>query len=148
MTKGTDTVFGIEPDQHLMASYYRNTIIHHFVNKAILEMALLSASDAPDGENEAAFWAETLRLRNFFKFEFFYPTKKKFMKQLRTELESSDPRLAGATASGRPGNTAHVERHAAAAGHATLLPFVEAYSVVFDLLARLPDEGGLEEVIA
>ena len=47
--EGTDTVFGLEPGQHLMASYYRNTIIHHFVNKAILEVALLRASEAPEG---------------------------------------------------------------------------------------------------
>ena len=29
--------------------------------------------------------------------------------------------------------------------HATLLPYVEAYSVVFDLLARLPGEASLAE---
>ena len=65
--EGTDTVFGIEPEQHPMASYYRNTIIHHFVNKAILEVALLKASDAPEGQAMDAFWQETLSLRDFFK---------------------------------------------------------------------------------
>ena len=29
--------------------------------------------------------------------------------------------------------------------HATLLPFIEAYSIVFDLLARLPAEDSLEQ---
>ena len=143
--EGTDTVFGIEPDQHLMASYYRNTIIHHFVNKAILEMALLKASDAPDGENEAVFWAETLRLRNFFKFEFFYPSKKKFKKQLRLELEKSDPRWQERLQAGSQETLLMLSGMHPLLAYATLLPFVEAYSVVFDLLARLPTEDSLEE---
>jgi hypothetical protein len=40
--EGSDIVFGLDPARHPMASYYRNTIIHHFVNKAILELALLA----------------------------------------------------------------------------------------------------------
>jgi glycerol-3-phosphate O-acyltransferase len=143
--EGTDTVFGIEPDQHPMASYYRNTIIHHFVNKAILEVALLSASDAPAGETENAFWKETLRLRNFFKFEFFYPNKKKFKKQLRAELERSDPDWQARLQAGGQETLLMLTGMQPLLAHATLLPYVEAYSVVFDLLARLPAEASLAE---
>ena len=143
--EGTDTVFGIVPEQHLMASYYRNTIIHHFVNKAILEMALLKAGDAPDDETLDTFWQETLRLRDFFKFEFFYPSKKKFKKQLRAELDRVDP--AWQERLERNGQEALVLLNAMypLVAHATLLPFIEAYSVVFDLLARLDAAGMMEQ---
>jgi glycerol-3-phosphate O-acyltransferase len=143
--EGTDTVFGIEPEQHPMASYYRNTIIHHFVNKAILEMALLRASDAPDDETVEAFWRETLRLRDFFKFEFFYPSKKKFKRQLRTELDRVDPAWQQRLEKGGPGALSLLNEMHPLVAQATLLPFVEAYSVVFDLLARLDAAGLMEQ---
>lgn len=143
--EGTDTVFGIEPSQHLMASYYRNTIIHHFVNKAILEVALLRASEVPREETVNAFWDEALRLRDFFKFEFFYPSKNKFEKQLRTELERQDPQWEQHLQAGQHETLSMLREMQPLLAHATLLPFVEAYSVVFDLLARLDTEAGLQE---
>jgi glycerol-3-phosphate O-acyltransferase len=148
--EGLDTVFGIEPDQHPMASYYRNTIIHHFVNKAIIELALLKASDAGSGQGVETFWDETLRLRDFFKFEFFYPSKKKFSKQLKAELERSDPAWAEVLETGGDAILRMLFQMQPLLAHATLLPFVEAYSVVFDLLVRMDvtEIPGEEECIA
>jgi glycerol-3-phosphate O-acyltransferase len=134
--EGLETVFAIEPDQHPMASYYRNTIIHHFVNKAIIELALLKASDAGAGHSEDAFWEETLRLRNLFKFEFFYPSKKKFKKQLRAELERSNSAWQENLAAGGEDTLRMLFQMQPLLAQATLLPFIEAYSVVFDLLVR------------
>jgi glycerol-3-phosphate O-acyltransferase len=143
--EGLDTVVGIEPDQHPMASYYRNTIIHHFVNKAIIEVALLKAGEADDGQGLDVFWQETLRLRNFFKFEFFYPSKKKFRKQLRAELERSEPAWEEILEAGGDGIARMMSRMQPLLAHATLLPFVEAYSVVFDLLVRMDAGQGYSE---
>jgi len=143
--EGTDTVFGIEPEQHPMASYYRNTIIHHFVNKAILEVALLRAGDVPRGQALDAFWQETLRLRDFFKFEFFYPSKKKFKKQLRLELDRVDENWREQLEMGGQAVQELLNKMYPLVAHASLLPFVEAYSVVFDLLARLDANEMLEK---
>jgi len=143
--EGIDTVYGIDPSQHLMASYYRNTIIHHFVNKAILEVALLRASEVSREEALDVFWQETLRLRDFFKFEFFYPSKKKFRKQLLVELERTDPLWEDRLLAGQQETLAMLAGMSPLLAHATLLPFVEAYSVVFDLLARLGAADGLAE---
>jgi glycerol-3-phosphate O-acyltransferase len=143
--EGPDTVYGLEPGQHMMASYYRNTIIHHFVNKAIVELALLRASEAPEGETLEVFWQETLRLRDFFKFEFFYPSKNRFKKQLLVELERVDPRWKERLLASREEARLLLAEMLPLLAHATLLPFVEAYSVVFDLLARLDETGSLSE---
>ena len=43
--EGIEPVFLIGPDQQLAAAYYRNTIIHFFVNAAIAELSLLRAAD-------------------------------------------------------------------------------------------------------
>jgi glycerol-3-phosphate O-acyltransferase len=143
--EGSDTVFGIDPASHPMASYYRNTIIHHFVNKAILELALLGAADVPPQEGQRVFWAETERLRDLFKFEFFYPEKSDFRQQLEQELTRVDADWERRLQQGGPQILELLENMRPLVAHATLLPFIEAYSIVFDLLARLPAEDGLEE---
>ena len=145
--EGSDTVFGIDPASHPMAGYYRNTIVHHFVNKAILELALLGVGQAP-GENlpdqtEALLWVETERLRDLFKFEFFYPEKSEFRVELERELQRVDPAWRERLAQGDvPGLLVALRPLVA---HASLLPYVEAYSVVFDLLARLASDETLTE---
>ena len=139
--EGLDTVFGIEPGQHPMAGYYRNTIIHHFVNKAIIELALLKASDVGGEGATDVFWNETLRLRNFFKFEFFYPSKKKFKRQLKDELERSEPAWQEKLGAGGEDIMKMLAQMQPLLAHATLLSFVEAYSVVFDLLVRTGKDG-------
>ena len=58
----------IDPDQHIAAAFYRNTIIHYFVNGAIAEVALLD-------EPSSSFWEEVLTLRDLLKFEFFFPPR-------------------------------------------------------------------------
>ncbi len=45
--EGPEVVYGIGLNQHSVASYYRNTVIHFFVNKAIVELALLKSVTGP-----------------------------------------------------------------------------------------------------
>jgi glycerol-3-phosphate O-acyltransferase len=151
--EGSDTVFGLDPARHPMASYYRNTIIHHFVNKAILELALLAAAAAPEealaeagpADPLAAFRTETERLRDFFKFEFFYPGKAEFRGELEAEMGRVDADWANRLRRGPAEALALLARMRPLVAHATLLNFVEAYSVVFDLLARLEPNEALAE---
>ena len=42
---GTEAVWGIGEDQHLVAAFYRNTAIHILVDRAIAETALLAAAE-------------------------------------------------------------------------------------------------------
>lgn len=132
-----------------MAGYYRNTIIHHFVNKAILELALLAAAalpaDAAPTDLPAAFWTETERLRDFFKFEFFYPGKAEFRGELEEEMRRVDPDWHNRLRRGPAEALALLAGMRPLVAHASLLHFVEAYSVVFDLLARLDPGDALEE---
>ncbi len=45
---GTEPVWRIAEHQHLVAAFYRNTTIHILVGRAIGEVALLAAEEAPD----------------------------------------------------------------------------------------------------
>lgn len=82
-TGGDEPVYAIERGQHLVAAFYRNSAIHHFVNRAIVELML--TSDAPEP------WAEAFRLRDLLKFEFFFPDRDTFRAELVDELRRIDP---------------------------------------------------------
>jgi glycerol-3-phosphate O-acyltransferase len=140
---GPEVVYGIAHNQHAVAGYYRNTIIHHFVNKAIAELALLYTSSQND-ESSEIFWQEAERLRDLFKFEFFYAPTDQFRQQVREELIRYQPdweqQLDQQNESALP-LLVQFEPHVA---HATLLPYIEAYRVVADVLARLDENQTLE----
>ena len=54
---GTEPVWRIAPEQHLVAAFYRNTVIHMLVERAIGEVSLLDAIAAPEGADvERAAW--------------------------------------------------------------------------------------------
>jgi glycerol-3-phosphate O-acyltransferase len=143
--EGSSVVYAIEPARHPIASYYRNSIAHHFLDKSILELALFKVDDVADGDVDAVFWAETERLRELFKFEFFYPPREEFRAGLVAELERVDPRWRERLAGDRLQARRLSRRLQPFIGHAVLLPYVEAYAVVVDLLARLGPGERLEQ---
>ncbi|MEO0439571.1 MAG: glycerol-3-phosphate 1-O-acyltransferase [Pseudomonadota bacterium] len=135
--KGSTTVYGIEPDKHPLASYYRNSIIHHFLDKAIVELSILKAREDREKKAEDVFWAETERLRDLFKFEFFYPSKEEFRENLKAELARACPDWEEKLKTGGPMLKSLTNRFQPLIGHAVFLPFVESYTVVLDILCRL-----------
>ena len=81
---GEEPVYAIEQGQHLVAAFYRNSAIHHFIDRAVAELVLLSAP--------ADRWDEAMRLRDQLKFEFFFPDSGSYRTRLSAELDRLDPR--------------------------------------------------------
>ncbi|MFT4822494.1 MAG: glycerol-3-phosphate O-acyltransferase, partial [Cryomorphaceae bacterium] len=133
--EGPETVYGIAMEQHPVASYYRSTIIHFFVSKAIIELALLKASEKEGPDALVVFWAEVEHLRDLFKFEFFYLPKEEFQAQIRVELNRYDENWESILAQGAAGFMQLLYSMTPVVSHITLLTYAEAYSVVADLLA-------------
>jgi len=150
--EGPEAVYSIPTDQLLTAAYYRNTIIHFFVNGAIAELATLRAADraaavsspaspVASSQGEAWFWDEALALRDLFKFEFFFASRDGFRAEVETELALYDPQWQSRVAG--PGTLLKVVRPLNA--HRVLRPFVEAYGVVADALAAEPADTSFNE---
>jgi glycerol-3-phosphate O-acyltransferase len=76
---GAEPVYRIRADRDLEAAFYRNVIIHWFVNRAIAELALEAGEDMEDALQQA------FRLRDLLKFEFFFARKREFRDELRDE---------------------------------------------------------------
>ena len=142
---GSETVYSIEPAHHPMASYYRNIIAHHFLDRAMIELALFELRDADGRDATDAFWARIDRLRDLFKFEFFYPPRPAHRAAIEAELARIDPAWAKRLASGDRGVAQLIRRCQPLVGHAILLPFAEAYSVVADILARARPGDAVDE---
>ena len=143
--QGPEIVYGIALEQHPVASYYRNTIIHFFVNKAIIELALVKA-----GENEGegaldVFWTEVEYLRDLFKFEFFYAPSEEFQQEIRADLDRYDSNWESMIGQGPAGTLMLLSSMTPLVSHATLLTYAEAYSVVVDLAARMDAGDTLEK---
>ncbi|MEE4202044.1 MAG: 1-acyl-sn-glycerol-3-phosphate acyltransferase [Halieaceae bacterium] len=138
---GTETVYGIIEGQAPVASYYRNTIVHFFVNKAITELALLEVSsrDCDAAECVEVFWSEVEALRDLFKFEFFYPPSDVFRLEIEAELSDAAQDWQAILESGPAGARQLLEQLMPHVAHMTLQMFAEAYSVAADVMVMRPD---------
>ena len=73
---GASPVYVITPGRQLAAAYYRNTIVHYFLEGALAEVALAASAS---GGATAEFESELMRLRDLFKFEFSFKAKDEFL---------------------------------------------------------------------
>lgn len=151
-TGGVEPVYAIGENQHLVAAYSRNRIIHFFVTRAITELVLLHLIHRPgEGDLGARAWAEALRLRDLLKYEFFFAAKPEFAEELRAELAILDPDWEKKAEDPTAIATGLAELPLVL-GHRILGSFLEAYMVVADRLTAHPagpvDESSfLEECI-
>ncbi len=158
-TGGVEPVYGIGENQHLVAAYSRNRIIHFFVTRAITELVLLhlirqpvghpgprgiggvpptgTAGAAKDSDLGARAWAEALRLRDLLKYEFFFAAKPEFAEELRAELAILDPDWERKAADPTAIATGLAELPLLL-GHRVFSSFLEAYMVVADRLTTHP----------
>jgi glycerol-3-phosphate O-acyltransferase len=90
-TDGPEAVYTINHDAHVAASYYRNWIIHHFLDSAIAELALTAAANNNGDNSLTVFWQTALQLRDLLKFDFFFLEKNQFRKTLNEHLLKVDP---------------------------------------------------------
>lgn len=142
--EGPDAVFAIGSDQHLAAAYYRNTIIHFFVNGAIAELALLRAAESDPEDRKAEFWNAAMRLRDLLKFEFFFADKDAFRAELREEIGIHDGEWEWRLGGDATETLALLRRFRPFLSHRVLRPFIEAYRVVFDTLERRTGDAPID----
>ena len=132
---GVESVYMVELAHQHEAAFYRNTIIHHFINRAITELALLEAAESGNPDITGSTWRYARRLKEILKFEFFFPTTRKFAEQIAAEAEIVYPGWQDDTwtAAGVMAEFREVKLHLA---HRVVGPFLEAYSVLADELEK------------
>ncbi|KCN43075.1 glycerol-3-phosphate O-acyltransferase PlsB1 [Mycobacterium tuberculosis BTB05-660] len=144
---GTEAVWGIGEDQHLVAAFYRNTAIHILVDRAVSELALLAAAETTTNGSvsPATVRDEALSLRDLLKFEFLFSGRAQFEKDLANEVLL----IGSVVDTSKPAAAADVWRLLESAdvllAHLVLRPFLDAYHIVADRLAAHEDDSFDEE---
>ncbi|WP_156664618.1 lysophospholipid acyltransferase [Mycobacterium sp. 852002-51057_SCH5723018] len=143
---GTEPVWGIGLDQHLVAAFYRNTAIHILVDRAVAETALLAAAETAEMSADGSVLPtmvrdEALRLRELLKFEFLFSARAQFEKDLTDEVRLIGPVRDTRKAASSADVRRLLERADLLLAHLVLRPFLDAYHIVADRLAELEDES-------
>jgi glycerol-3-phosphate O-acyltransferase len=142
--KGLVPVFKIEPGKHTVAAFYRNSAIHWFINRAIIELGVMDVSRDARPDSLERGWDAAYALRDLLKFEFFFSDKQTFRDEIKAEALLIAPdfveHLASPTERGSILKTAPF-----LVAHRVLPAFLEAYFIVADRLAAFPAEAKFEQ---
>ena len=139
----TDTVYRVQPEQHLAAAYYRNTIIHFFLTDAITELSLLHVAETKPDDPSHALVDDALAIRDTLKFDFFFSPSEVFAEEIRDILRRRDPEFRDRLAAGHARDFLNESRPFRAP--AILRPFLEAYQVVGDIIERHAYQSTIDE---
>lgn len=148
-TGGDETVWHIAPEQHLVAAFYRNTLIHLLVNRAIAELAMFMAREHAIGDLRESIWNHAMSLRQLLKFDFFFATRAEFSEELIAEVSLIDSAWEGRQVREPIVTRAEIdlwfERSKPHLAHIILRPFFDSYRIVADQLARWPHDREVDE---
>jgi glycerol-3-phosphate O-acyltransferase len=129
-------VYRIGPDRELAAAFYRNVVIHWFVNRAIVELSLVAATESAEGQDPMAFaLEEAFAMRDLLKFEFFFAEKHEFQDELRSEVALIDPAWREKGGAGLQELGRALADSGGLMADRILRSFLEAYYIVADRLA-------------
>jgi glycerol-3-phosphate O-acyltransferase len=135
---GREPVWRIAPEHEHEAAFYRNSLIHAFLETSIAELALGYALRA-EGDRLEAFWKQVMRLRDLLKFEFYFADSATFRANIAEEMAWQED-WEDQVRAGVGGIDNLLYRKQSLMSHAMLRPFFEAYEVVADVLRDAPAE--------
>ncbi|RFD24979.1 glycerol-3-phosphate 1-O-acyltransferase [Mycobacterium uberis] len=141
---GREPVWYIAPGNEHAAAFYRNSVIHAFLETSIVELALAHARNVK-GDRIAVFWAQAMRLRDLLKFDFYFADSAAFRTNIAEEIawqENWEDRVSG--------NGDEIDAMLLAKrpliSDAMLRVFFEAYDIVADVLRDAPADIGQKEL--
>ncbi len=133
-TDGREAVYWVTAERQHEAGFYRNTVTHWFVTRAICEIAVIEVAEQGAVDVQEATWQAALGLRDLLKYEFFFARKREFAEQMRAEISLARPGWESADLRADELTTALTDTGLLLA-HRVVGPFLEAYLVLADRLA-------------
>lgn len=141
---GREPVWRIAPEDELEAAFYRNSLIHAFLETSIVELALVHAAHA-EKDPLQAFWTQVMRLRDLLKFDFYFADSAAFRENVTEEMSWHDNWEKHISAGGEEIFQLLRAKRPLIAG-AMLRPFFEADEIVADVLRDAPAEISEKEL--
>ena len=134
--EGEEPVYAIAAGAGRTAAYYRNGMIHFFVNGAIADVALLFVNSNERRPAIDQFHEAALALRDLLKFEFFFEETDEFLASLDAQLDLRSPDWRMDLDAGEANLVLLLGNLDPLLGHAVLRPFFEGYLMVAEYLER------------
>lgn len=142
---GTETVWGIGQDQHLIVSVYRNSAIHVLFMRAIVELALLEIVRTP-GMTKRVGWERALEIRELLKFDFFFPGRDEYAEEIWREIAIMSGHEHDPAAAMGPDDAERILRQSdLIVADLVLRPFIDAYRVLAGELEILDPRATVAE---
>lgn len=135
---GREPVWYIAAENEHQAAFYRNTLIHAFLETSIVELSLAYAARA-DGDRLEAFWSQAARLRDLLKFDFYFADSAAFREHLAEEMSWHQDWESHVADGGEQLDALLRAKRPLIAG-AMLRPYFEAYAILADALCDAPAE--------
>ncbi|MGV0624631.1 glycerol-3-phosphate 1-O-acyltransferase [Mycolicibacter minnesotensis] len=141
---GRESVWRIAPEDQLAASFYRNSVIHAFLETSIVELALAHAGRSDDDRLEA-FWIQVMRLRDLLKFDFYFADSAAFRDNIAEEMSWFADWQERVAAGGAEIDGVLSEK-TPVTSDVMLRVFFESYAIVADVLCDAPPDIGEKEL--
>lgn len=141
---GRESVWRIAPEDEHAASFYRNSVIHAFLETSIVELALAHAGRG-EGDRLDAFWTQAMRLRDLLKFDFYFADSAAFRDNVAEEMSWFSDWEARVAAGGAEIDGLLSEK-TPVMSDVMLRVFFEAYAIVGDVLCDAPADIGEPEL--
>lgn len=141
---GRESVWRIAPEDEHAASFYRNSVIHAFLETSIVELALAHAGRG-EGDRLDAFWTQAMRLRDLLKFDFYFADSASFRDNIAEEMSWFGDWQQRVGAGGAEIDGILSEK-SPVTSDVMLRVFFESYAIVADVLCDAPDDIGENEL--
>ncbi len=141
---GPEVVYSVARGRQHEAAFYRNTVAHWFVYRAIAENALLAAAADPVDDVVDASWQYALDLRDLLKFEFFFPRKRDFAERIRHEIDIARPGWQDEALDVHQ-VIRSLDSTSLFLSHRVIGPILEGYAVVAEYLANCDPAEPIDE---
>jgi len=137
--------YAIVPENYLNAKYYANMSVHYLYQMAFIELALTKLKRSTAENRLKVFWQEIMRLRDQFKFEYFYSNKLDFTDEVEENLEYLNPKWVAVIKNKSVNPLSLIKGRRLLLSQTVLSTYIEAYKIVADCLAGSPKNASLKE---
>jgi len=142
---GVKAKYAIVPENYLNAKYYANMSVHYLYHMAFIELALTKMKRSIADNRMKVFWQEIMKLRDQFKFEYFYSNRLDFTDEIEENLDYLNPDWHKVLKSKRSNPLSLIKGRRVLFSQTVLSTYIEAYKIVAECLYAMDKRASLKE---
>lgn len=143
--RGVKAKYALVPENYLNAKYYANMSVHYLYHMAFVELALMKMKRSVAENRSKVFWQEIMKLRDQFKFEYFYSNRLEFTDEIEENLDYLNPGWHQMFKNNRVNPLSLIKGRRVLFSQTVLSSYIEAYKIVAECLLSMDKTSSLEE---